>query len=77
MCFVQVVKRLLPLAENVIEIELMKGNKGKLGYVMDSSINCDFFFSVAFASFCFTCVSLCCFIGSQFNGLLAFLVTFK
>ena len=43
MCFVQVVKRLLPLAENVIEIELMKGNKGKLGYVMDSSINCDFF----------------------------------
>ena len=25
---VQVVKRLLPLAENVIEIELMKGNKG-------------------------------------------------
>jgi len=27
--YAQVVKRLLPLAENVIEIELMKGNKGQ------------------------------------------------
>jgi len=26
--YAQVVKRLLPLAENVIEIELIKGNKG-------------------------------------------------
>jgi len=34
--YVQVVKRLLPLAENVIEIELMKGNKGLLSFALQT-----------------------------------------